>query len=122
MARSNKSVIQSRHSRMMIGLGFKGGMRNYATYLHKLAYSKAWNKRNHAALVVASHKYYVKLQAEMGNLGLLAKSLYPMKHAAMKLQKRKDRANEARKKLLRLQRLFPNRNGGRSSSPLTISK
>ena len=120
MARTRHAVSSSRHTRMMIGLGFKGGMRNHATYLHKLTYSKAWNKAHHTAIMAASHKYYIKIQAEMGNQGLLSKSLYPMKYAAIKLQKRKDRANEARKALLRLQRLLPNRRGGRSTGPLTI--
>ncbi len=122
MPRTRHAENSSRHTRMMVGLGFKGGMRNHAAYLRKLTYSKAWNKRNHTAGVVASHKYYIKIQAEMGNKGLLSKSLYPMKYAAIKLQKRKDRANEARKELLRIQRLFPNRRGGRSTGPLTINE
>ena len=106
----------------MVGLGFKGGIRNHTTYLRKLAYSKKWNKLHHTAINAASRKYYAKAQAELGNQGRLTKALYPINHAAEKLQKRKDRANEARKALLRLQRLFPNRHGGRSSSPLTISE
>ncbi|KKK57281.1 hypothetical protein LCGC14_3056040 [marine sediment metagenome] len=121
MPRTRLAANSSRHTRMMIGLGFKGGARNHATYLRKLTYSKAWNKAHHAAGIKASHKYYIKIQAEMGNQGLLSKSLYPMKYAAIKLQKRKDRANEARKELLRLQRLLPNRRGGRSSGPLTCN-
>ena len=122
MPRPNHNANQSHHTRMMVGLGFKGGVRNHTTYLHKLAYSKAWNKTHRAALIKASHKYYAKIQAEMGNQERFPKSLYPILHAAEKLQKRKDRANEAREELFRLQRLFPNRHGGRSSSPLTISE
>ncbi|KKL76786.1 hypothetical protein LCGC14_2041390 [marine sediment metagenome] len=122
MARTKRETTQSKHIRMMIGLGFKSGIRNYATYLHKLEYSKRWNKLHHKAICAASHKYYVKIQAELGNQGRLTRPLYAMNHAAEKIQKRKDRANEAREKLFRLQRLRPNRHGGRSTSPLTISK
>ena len=122
MARTKRETTQSKHIRMMVGLGFKGGLRNYATYLHKLEYSKRWNKLHHKAICTASRKYYAKIQAELGNRGRLARPLYLMTHAAEKLQKRKDRANEAREKLFRLQRLFPNRRSRRSTSPLTISK
>ena len=122
MTRSKHAIVQANHARMMVGLGFKGGMRNYETYLRKVKFTKKWNKLHSKAGNAASDKYFAKITAELGNQGRLARPLYAMNHAAEKLQKRKDRANEARKALLRLQRLFPNRHGGRSSSPLTISE
>ena len=104
----------------MVGLGFPGGLRNNATYLKRLASSKAWNKRNLAASAVANNKYYNKIEAEVGSRSSYLRPLYVINHAAERLQKRKDRANEARKELLRLQILWPNRRGIRQASPLTI--
>ena len=120
MDKIKHSIVQAKHSRMMVGLGFKGGVRNYATYLRKLATSNRWNKLHHAAGCAATLKYYNKVAAELGVRSSSVRPMYAMNHAAEHLQERKDRANEARKELLRLQHLRPNRRGGRSTSPLTI--
>ncbi len=121
MARTKHALAVSRHTRMMIGLGFKGGMRNYATYFRKLESSKRWNKAHSSVMRAANQIYFDKIQAEMGNQGRTARPFYAINHAAERLQKRKDRANEARKALLRLQYLRPNRRGGGSASPLTLT-
>ncbi|KKL67181.1 hypothetical protein LCGC14_2137520 [marine sediment metagenome] len=55
MARSKHALTISRHTRMMVGLGFKGGIRNHTTYLRKLAYSKKWNKLHHADINAAKN-------------------------------------------------------------------
>jgi len=120
VARSKHAINQANHARMMVGLGFKAGLRNYTTYLRKLEYSKRWNKEHNQSLTAASNKYYHKAINEIKGNTHFAKSLYAIKYAAEKLQKRKDRANEARKELFRLQNMRPNRCGGRSTSPLTI--
>ena len=114
-------ISTKKHAKMMIGLGFKGGLRNYATYLLRLENSKRWNKLNRISSRAANRRYYDKIEAEFGTRSVLNRPLYAMNHAAEKLQKRKDRANEARKELLRLQNLWPNRRGGGSKSPITIN-
>ena len=120
MARTNHAINQARHARMMIGLGFKGGMRNYETYLRKRTRSIRWNKEHSSAILAANRKHFAKIRAEMGSNSRLARPLYAINHAAEHIQKRKDRANEARKELLRLQTLRPNRRGGGSTGPLRI--
>ena len=120
MPRTRHALAVSRHTRMMIGLGFKGGMRNYETYLRKLAKARLWNKEHPSAIIAANRRYFAKIRAEMGDQGRFARPLYAMNHAAERIQKRKDRSNEARKELLRLQHLRPNRHGGRSTHPLTL--
>ena len=120
MARTQHAIAVSKHSRMMIGLGFKGGMRNYTTYLRRLERAKIWNKTHSGAMRAASLKYFKKIQAEMGNQGRIARPLYAMNHAAEHLKRRKDRGNEAREELFWLQTLLPNRRGGRSTGALTL--
>ena len=120
MARTPHALAVSRHTRMMIGLGFKGGMRNYETYIRKLAKARLWNKEHPSAIIAANRRYFAKIRAEMGSNSRLARPLYAMNHAAERIQKRKDRADEARKELLRLQNLRPGRHGGGSTHPLTV--
>ena len=120
MARTKHAINQARHTRMMIGLGFKGGMRNYETYLRKITRSIRWNKEHSSVMRAANRKYFAKIRAEMGSNSRLARPLYAINHAAEHIQKRKDRSDEARKELLRLQHLRPNRRGGGSTSPLTL--
>ncbi|KKL24125.1 hypothetical protein LCGC14_2418480 [marine sediment metagenome] len=120
MPRTKHAISVAKHSRMMRGLGFKGGMRNYETYLRKLTRSRLWNKSHPSAIRAANHRYQAKIEDEMGSQGRLARPLYAMNHAAEHLKRRKDRGNEARKALLRLQTLWPGRRGGRSTSALTL--